>query len=229
MQRRATRWILQTKKGGMSYKERLLSLNLLPLAYDREIKDLTFFYKAMHGLCDLDVLKFVSFVTHSRTRNCHNPSHLLKIPSCKTNTFKSSYFNRIVLLWNYVCKVALPSDFCSLFSFKTFLRRTYMFFNVFLACAKLHASKVGNWSVFVSVSFFVCVFCMLFLLLATGECLAWDLGSRWYFCRLGSNYPNKVVKPADNSVICGMVEKTECGSELEYGIRSQNSCLIKTI
>ena len=38
VQRRATRWILQTKKGGMSYKERLLSLNLLPLAYDREIK-----------------------------------------------------------------------------------------------------------------------------------------------------------------------------------------------
>ena len=29
VQRRATRWILQTKKGGMSYKERLLSLNLL--------------------------------------------------------------------------------------------------------------------------------------------------------------------------------------------------------
>ena len=95
-----------------------LSLNLLPLAYDREIKDLTFFYKAMHGLYDLDVLKFVSFVTHSRTRNCNNPSLLLKIPSCKTNTFKSSYFNRIVLLWNYVCKVALPSDFRSLSSFK---------------------------------------------------------------------------------------------------------------
>ena len=94
------------------------------MAYDREIKDLTFFYKAMHELYDLDVLKFVSFVTHSRTRNCNNPSLPLKIPSCKTNNFKSSYFDRIVLLWNYVCKVALPSDFRSLSSFKTFLRRT---------------------------------------------------------------------------------------------------------
>ena len=28
-------------------------------------------------------------------------------------------------------------------------------FYVFLACAKLHASKVGNWSVFVIVSFSV--------------------------------------------------------------------------
>ena len=67
------------------------------------------------------------------------------------------------------------------------------FIRLHLACAKLHASKVGNWSVFVSVSFFVCVFCMLFLLLATGECLARDLGSRSYSCRLGSSYPNKVV------------------------------------
>ena len=50
----------------------------------------------------------------------------------------------------------------------------YMFFNVFFACAKLHASKVGNWSVFVSVSFFVAFFNVIFLLLATGECLAWD-------------------------------------------------------
>ena len=76
VQRRATiaKWILQTKKGGMSYKDRLLSLNLLPLAYGREIKDLTFFYKAMHGLYDLDVLNLVSFVSHSRTRNCNNPS-----------------------------------------------------------------------------------------------------------------------------------------------------------
>ena len=79
VQRRAPRWILQPKKGGMSYNERLLSLNLLPLEYDREIKDLTFFYKAIHGLYDLDVLKFVSFVTHSRTRNCNNPNQHLQV------------------------------------------------------------------------------------------------------------------------------------------------------
>ena len=90
VQRRATKWI--PKKGGMPYKEWLLSLNLLPLAYDREIKDLTFFYKALHGLYDLDMLNFVSFVSHNRTRNCNNPSLLPKIPSCKTNIFKSPYF-----------------------------------------------------------------------------------------------------------------------------------------
>ena len=45
VQRRATKWILMN--GDITYKERLLSLNLLPFSYDREIKDLTFFYKAL--------------------------------------------------------------------------------------------------------------------------------------------------------------------------------------
>ena len=47
---------------------------------------------------------------------------------------------------------------------------------------------------------------MLFLLLATGECLAWDLGSRSYSCRLGSSYPNKVVKPDYDTAIQRLTE-----------------------
>jgi hypothetical protein len=84
VQRRATRRILQLKKGEMDYKDRLLALNRLPLAYDREIKDLTFFLKTLHGFYDLNILNFVSFVSHSRTRNCNNPSLMLNVPSCKT-------------------------------------------------------------------------------------------------------------------------------------------------
>ena len=68
VQRRATRWILQSKKGDMTYKDRLLALNILPLAFDREINDLTFMFKTLHGFCDLDVFDFVSFVNHIRTR-----------------------------------------------------------------------------------------------------------------------------------------------------------------
>ena len=37
----------------------------------------------------------VTFVTHGRTRNCNNPTLLLKIPSCKTATFKAAYCNGI--------------------------------------------------------------------------------------------------------------------------------------
>jgi hypothetical protein len=49
VQRHATRWILQSKKGDMTYKDRLLALNLLPLVFDRDIKDLTFMFKTLHG------------------------------------------------------------------------------------------------------------------------------------------------------------------------------------
>ena len=34
-------------------------MNLLPLAFDREIKDLTFMFKTLHGFYDLDALDFV--------------------------------------------------------------------------------------------------------------------------------------------------------------------------
>ena len=44
MQRRASRWILRTRKDESSYKERLTLLDLLPLSLDRELKDLIFFF-----------------------------------------------------------------------------------------------------------------------------------------------------------------------------------------
>ena len=49
VQRRATRWISQQRKGQQEYKDRLVASDFLPLCYDRELKDLTFFYKALHG------------------------------------------------------------------------------------------------------------------------------------------------------------------------------------
>ena len=43
VQRRVTRWILKQRVGVMSYRDRLLTLKLLPLTFDRELKDLVFF------------------------------------------------------------------------------------------------------------------------------------------------------------------------------------------
>ena len=31
---------------------------VVPLAYDREIKDLTFFYELVNGVCDMDILNY---------------------------------------------------------------------------------------------------------------------------------------------------------------------------
>ena len=125
VQRRATSWIMQAKRGEVSYKQRLITLSLLPLCYDREIKDLVFFFKALYGRIDLDVHSFVSFNNNGRTRLCTNPSLTLKVPLCKSKTFQSSYFNRLVKLWNHVCKIAPSTTFASLSSFKRSLRAAY--------------------------------------------------------------------------------------------------------
>ena len=59
VQRRATRWILQTRVREVSYKDRLIKLGLVPLSYDRELKDLSFFYKCLYNHIDLNVHCFV--------------------------------------------------------------------------------------------------------------------------------------------------------------------------
>jgi hypothetical protein len=63
-----------------------------------------YFIKAVYGYYDLNISDYVSSVRkpqpgHSRTRNCVNPSLMLKVPLCKTSTFQSSYFSRIVPPW----------------------------------------------------------------------------------------------------------------------------------
>ena len=69
-----------------------------------------------------------------------------------------------------------------------------MYIYVYICISKLHASKVGNWSVFVSVSFSI-VFLNVIFTFSYGRVPSMGLtGSRSYSCRLGSSYPNKVVK-----------------------------------
>jgi hypothetical protein len=70
-------------------------INLLPLSCDREIKDLTFFFKAMYGCYNLNVCDYESFVSHSRTRNCVNPSLMLKEYLC-VKQVHSSYRTLVV-------------------------------------------------------------------------------------------------------------------------------------
>ena len=114
VQRRATRWILSLKPGQMSYGERLLALDMLPLAYDGEIKDLVFFFKAVYGQIDIDVSDYVSFNNHRRTRRGQSAGCYLTFPACKTGTLQALYFVRIVKLWNNLSDEVFPSGFTSL-------------------------------------------------------------------------------------------------------------------
>ena len=123
VQGRASRWILQQRKGEQEYKDRLVALDLLPLCYDREMTDLMFFYKAFYGYIDIHICNFVSFVNNGRTR----PSQLrtLKTPFCQTSIFQSSYFNRIVKLWNRTIHVIPEKNFSSLLLFKRAINDMY--------------------------------------------------------------------------------------------------------
>lgn len=123
VQRRATRWILMCRQGEISYKDRLIKLNLLPLAYDREIRDIVLLFKSMFGFTDCNINNYVSLVSHGRTRL--SSSDYLRVPKCKTTTFQGSYFNRTARLWNRICRETSPSSFTSVRSFKTFLFDKY--------------------------------------------------------------------------------------------------------
>ena len=120
VQRRPPGWILGLKPGQMSYGERLLALDMLPLAYDREIKDLVFFYKVVYGYVDIDVSDYVNFNNHPRTRRGQSAGSYLTFPACKTSTLQASYFVRIVKLWNNLCNEAFASGFTSLACFRSF-------------------------------------------------------------------------------------------------------------
>ena len=123
VQRRATKWILIN--GELSYKERLLTLDMLPLTLDREIKDLMFMYKALFGFINVDINNYVSFVSHGRTRSSQSSKYLLQIQRCRTSTFQSSYYNRIVKTWNTICKETNLDTIHTPSSFKHLLKRRY--------------------------------------------------------------------------------------------------------
>ena len=95
---------------------------MLPLTYDRELKDLVFFYKCLFNHIHLDVHSFTNFISHGRTRI--NNSFNLKTLFCKTSSFQASYFNHIVKLWNYTCSIPPSSGFSSPLSFQVFVKQT---------------------------------------------------------------------------------------------------------
>ena len=78
-----------TRIGEMSYRDRLITLDLLPPTYDRELKDLVFFYKCLFNYIHLNLHSFTNFISHGRTRLSN--SFNLKTPICKTSTFQASY------------------------------------------------------------------------------------------------------------------------------------------
>ena len=98
VQRNATRYILGYP--GLDYKERLSRLNLLPLSYRRECLDVCFLFKCFNLEYNVDISQFVTVIDGGRETRYNNNTMKLKKARCRTETFRRSYFNRIVNTWN---------------------------------------------------------------------------------------------------------------------------------
>lgn len=99
VQRRATKFILNYP-ADMSYKQRLSKLNLLPLEYRRDMCDLVFFHKCLHGQYSLNLDNYVQRRPESRYLiRSHEPNNFIEF-KCRTNYFYHSYFPRVVRSWN---------------------------------------------------------------------------------------------------------------------------------
>ena len=117
VQRRATKFIMHYPD--MGYKERLISLDMLPLSFRRELCDLTFFHRCKMEQYDINVDEYVIFnADHQKnrptTRQSSDPFSLI-IHRCKTESHKDSFFNRIVPLWNQLPQVIRACNSTSAF------------------------------------------------------------------------------------------------------------------
>ena len=59
IQRRATKFILGFPSASFPYNERLLKLNLLPVSYWHELKDLVFLFKAVNSHYNIEITNLI--------------------------------------------------------------------------------------------------------------------------------------------------------------------------
>ena len=114
VQRRATRLILKTED---NYETRLKKLNLMSLK-NRRILAVTFLYKALNKISNINIDSYVDFYSdadHYSFRKYNDLS--LKKKYARTNPLKYSFFHRIVDSWNL-----LPYDIRKAVSVNIFKR-----------------------------------------------------------------------------------------------------------
>ena len=91
----------------IDYKTRLLSLNLLPTSFRREITDLTLFLKSIHNKTNLDITDYIDFdnrQTGARTRSLDHQTRL-RIQKTRLGSTSTFFTYRICKIWNN-----LPTD-----------------------------------------------------------------------------------------------------------------------
>ena len=110
VQRRSTKFLLDNSSS--NYKQRLSSLDLLPLMYWLEIQDILLLIKNLQNPGDnfniYDHISFASSNTRSATTN------KLKYNYRQTTATRHYYFNRVVRLWNSLPPFNLSQPYVSI-------------------------------------------------------------------------------------------------------------------
>ena len=118
MQRCATKYILNDFSS--NYKNRLVTLQILPLMMVFEMMDILFYVSCLkYPSSHFNILQFVTFTTSStRSSGCGKLEHYLP----KTNKERHFYFHRLPRLWNSIPVVNIQ------YSLKSITRKLLLFF-----------------------------------------------------------------------------------------------------
>ena len=117
-QRRATRLVPELH--GMSYRERLIELNLSTLDYRRKRYDIIQVFKIVHNIDDIDMNRFFTFTENNQLRG-----HNLKLnkPRVNKSIRLNSFAMRNIPVWNNLPSEAVNSK--TVLEFKTKLDKIW--------------------------------------------------------------------------------------------------------
>lgn len=124
VQRRAARFVFNNYRRNpldptSSVTRMLQQLNWQTLQQRRQEARLTFFYKAVHSLIALPINQYLTPIYPTRsTRRSHDQQY--RIPYCRTDTYKYSFYPDTVRLWNSLPAHIVLAD--SPMSFRTGIR-----------------------------------------------------------------------------------------------------------
>ena len=96
----------------VSYRDRCLTLGILLtlLCYRREISDLCFLFKYLHGEIDININTYLQFVQSNTSRRSANKGTLFYLNMTKTVQAQYMNFNRLARLWNKLPQHIRMSD-----------------------------------------------------------------------------------------------------------------------
>ncbi|XP_028407530.1 uncharacterized protein LOC114530144 [Dendronephthya gigantea] len=123
VQRRASRIALRQKRQDMSYEDRIKILKWSTLEKCRLYLSLIECYKIVFNISNLDFNTFFELGS-KRTRANHGYKLYVKLAKC--NSYKNSFFVRIIDDWNN-----LPKDVVEAGNLNTFKHRLKLFMNIF--------------------------------------------------------------------------------------------------